>query len=542
MGNIQNNYIFNRHDLRLSAHKYWDLYLSADHFGLTPVTSFFSGDTLASYIDFNNPNIYTTGSTSADTIYSIASWTGATNSGDTLHDIGLTGIDNGFITYEQSSGDTANTALVSAMTLSTLALVTGDTRLRLDAVTGNSGNYIYPIDILSGSVGNYAQFCGGFYQGFYKLDGYDYQTLPNRVNKGWVAEFWLKKGGSCSGHTGTTLNDTYPDNKGFFFFLGTRAENKFWNTFEGLNTGCTSECTSGTCESGETVTTGCTIPKETNSSSSTGVPLNPSSYHVTDICNPFLIYDRTKDGITACDIPQGSCIEVTATTYPNPNMENLYLELDRTKSGKTACEITDREISITQRDKDADIQNNAIGFRIKDDGSIGYRLLSYSGSCSGGTETGTTITGITMEEGYSSSGMVEDNVWTHIAVRFIADITYDDCELQWKDRRTGQLMFYVNGKLKYTVEDFDEFIARSLVDDITKIQGVPFNVSIGGGTQGLIESQTLDGPDPEDDNLVMETYFAGTFIGAISKWRFYIDKLCYCTIQDNYNIEKNNYT
>jgi len=428
MGNIRNNYVYNRHDLRLSAHKYYDIYLSPDHFTLEPVTSFFSGDSLNTYIDFNNPEIYSTGTTSADTIFTLSgfTWGDSINSGETLYDIGLTGIDNGLITYDRLSGDTANTALVSAMTTSTLALVTGDTRLRLDAVTGNSDTYIYPIDIFSSSVGNYAQFCGGFYQGYYKLDGYDYQVLPDRVEKGWVAEFWLNKGDTncSSGYTGTTLNDTYPDNKGFFFYMGIRAENKFWNTFEGLNTGCTAGCTTGTCESGETVTSGCTIPKETNTRTSTGVPVNPSSYHVDEYCNQFMIYDRSISGHTASDFTQGDCISVTATTIPNPDRGNQFTIYDRTQSGHTASEDTDRMISITETDRDGDVVDNALGFRIKDDGSIGYRLLTYSGECSGGTVTGTTVSGVSVQEEYSSSGMVSDDEWTHVAVRFIADVTH----------------------------------------------------------------------------------------------------------------------
>lgn len=555
MGNIRNNYIYNEFDLRLSAHKYYDIYLSTDQVRLTPVTGFYSGDSLITYFDFNDSSIYSTGTTSAETIYSLSSftWSNAVNSGETLYDIGLTGVDNGFITYDRLSGDTANTYLVSAMTLSTLALVTGDTRLRLDSVTGNSDTYIYPIDILSGSVGAYAQFCGGFYQGYYKLDGYDYQIWPNRVNKGWVAEFWINKTNNCSGHTGTTLNDTYPDNKGFFFYIGTRAENKYWNTFEGLNTGCTSGCTSGTCQSGETVTSGCTIPKETNSYTSSGVPIWPSSYHVDEICNQFMIYDRTCSGHTACNIDQCDCISVTGYTIPNPNRGNEFLIYDRTPSGHTACDDTDREISITQTDRDLDVADNALGFRIKDDGSIGYRLLTYSATCTGATAytecsgqiithtSGGTVTGLTIEEGYSSSGLVSDDVWTHVAIRYVADVTMDDCELQYKPKRPGKLMFYVNGKLKYTVNDFDEFIAKRLIEDKTKQQGVPFNVSIGGGSQGLIDSKTFDGPDPDDLNLAIESNFAGSFIGGISKFRFYDSELCYCTILDNYNIEKNNY-
>ena len=43
--------------------------------------------------------------------------------------------------------------------------------------------------------------------------------------------------------------------------MGARAENKFWNVFEGINTGCTSGCVTTTAC---TATTFCTIPKETD--------------------------------------------------------------------------------------------------------------------------------------------------------------------------------------------------------------------------------------------------------------------------------------
>jgi hypothetical protein len=58
-----------------------------------------------------------------------------------------------------------------------------------------------------------------------------------RVNQSWSAEFWIKPNSTVL--TGNTLNNKYPD-KGIFFYMGTRAENKFWNTFEGNNTGDTS--------------------------------------------------------------------------------------------------------------------------------------------------------------------------------------------------------------------------------------------------------------------------------------------------------------
>jgi hypothetical protein len=96
-------------------------------------------------------------------------------------------------------------------------------------------------------------------------------------------------------------------------------------------------------------------------------------------------------------------------------------------------------------------------------------------------------------------------------------------------------MVYVNGKLKKVFDNFSEFIARRLDEYKSKQLGVPFNFSLGGGTQGLLESQTFDGLDPNDRNLPIETNFAGSFIGSISQFKFNICELKYCNIIQNFN-------
>lgn len=583
-GNIL-NFNAKKLELRLSDSEYYDFYLGKDESCSAQNTGLVA-DCLVVHYDFNDADIYSTGSTSADTIYSLTSWTGATNTGYTLNTIGLTGIDNGLITYDKSSGDTTNQALLSALTGSTLVIVSGDTRLILNRVTGMTGNYVYPMEHVSfsGAVGDYMNLCGGFYQGFYKLDGNSYEVLPNRVPKAWVAEFWLNKSDDiCSGTTGTTLNDLYPENKGIFFYLGTRAENKFWNQFEGLNTGSTSACTSGATE-------WCTIPKEIDlciwdDVSGLPFPLNPPLITITEITNQFLIYGRARDrgsscqpcgstgntntgcttGVTsastfecdticntvgdrfgrqtACNFT-GNSIFVTTTQTIQTDFRNPFLVYHRsgrrgcspcgdTASTPTlACNYSGDSVEVTELDWRLDVVDNAMAFIIKDDGSIGYRLLTVSGVCSGDTY----ISGCSIEESFSASGMVSDNVWTNISVRFVANDTYDECELETKGPRQGKLMFYVNCRLKHVVE-FDEFIARRLGiangEHWKKQVGVPYNISLGGGSQGLLESMTFDGQDPDDLGLCIQENFAGTFIGSISQFRFHICDLNWCELKAN---------
>jgi hypothetical protein len=134
--------------------------------------------------------------------------------------------------------------------------------------------------------------------------------------------------------------------------------------------------------------------------------------------------------------------------------------------------------------------------------------------------------------------------------------------LQEGKYRKGRLKIYVNGKIFYTIEDFEEIIPRALNTDKEKQVGVPFNISWGGGTQGLRENLTFtslsnpDGPyqqDPEcfpindlsgttlsglNTNILIEQNFAGTFEGAISQLRMYVTPLSAPEVKHNFNLLK----
>ena len=564
MGNIK-NFNFNKIDVLLSNSDYWDFFLANDDSSLhTPNIC------LAAFYDFNNTNIYFTGSTSANTISSLATWTGATNTGYTFSTIGLTGIDNGLVTFEKLSADTTNQALLSALTGTTLIIPSGDSRLHLNRITGTTGQFIYPIDFKVDYTGQYAEFNGGFYQGYYKVDGSTYEVLPTRVPQAWVAQFWLKWDESVlSAHTGQRLNDIYPNNSGFFFYMGTRAENKFWNRFEGADTGCTSGCTADSGCTG-TVSTYCTIPKETDiaiGDSAHTITLYPNQVNVEVVTNPFLLYGQVGYSralfCSGCGNPSGlankhACYKETGpVTITRPktvrtNTTNPFLVygqvghsrmLSCTNCGnpsgfanQQACSFSgfDKSIQFDNLEYTADTHDNAIGFRITSDGRIGYRMLTVTGHCSGNT----TVSGFTVEEGYSDSGVIEGQVWTNIVIRYSMYDAYAPCDIeQNKKQRKGRLSFYVNGKLKYFVDNFSEFIARRLEDHMEKQVGVPFNISLGGGSQGLIETQTFDGRDLADLGLNIEQNFAGSFIGDISQFKLNLCDLYFDDITNIYNSE-----
>jgi len=140
--------------------------------------------------------------------------------------------------------------------------------------------------------------------------------------------------------------------------------------------------------------------------------------------------------------------------------------------------------------------------------------------------------------------------------------------------RVGRLKIYVNGRIFDTIENFEEVIPRGLNTEKEKQVGVPFNISWGGGTQGLIENLTFSsctttinptttttttnspttqkGPyiqDPEclppndlsgttfsklETNILIEQNFAGTFEGGISQFRMYVEPLSSPEIKHNF--------
>ena len=556
MSNL-NNFNFNKLDLRLSNSDYWDFFIANDYnFGAGGAGGMGEGNCFVVHYDFDDIATFNS-ATTIDTIYSLVTWDNAVNTGYTLDNIGFTGLDNGLLTYVKQTGDTFNTGLTQVLTGSTVIIPSGDTRLILNRVTGSTGNYVYPIQkiINPTSIGNNIKFCGGFYQGYFKLDNYNYQVLPTRVNKAWVADFWLNKTSGCTATTGTTLNDIHPNNKGFFFYMGTRAENKYWNVFEGLNTGCTlqtSACT-GT-------TTFFTLEKETDISIigdyDIVYPLSPPSIDVKFIENQFLIYGRANgkgvcntcgksDGLgseTICTYTGGTYINVSKHRITSKNRTNPFLVYGRA-NGKgvcntcaksdgygreTICSFSGNSYEEFELDRDADIIDNALGFRIKDDGSIGYRLLKVLSGCTGNTY----FTGVTVEEQYSESGIITEDEWTRVTIRYVANEYYSDADLKCKPKRKGRLMFYVNCRLKTAFNDVDEFVGRRLNEYKDKQIGVPFNFSLGGGSQGLIESMTFDGQDSADLSLKIEENFAGSFIGQISQFKFYICDLNWIDINN----------
>ena len=507
-----------------------------------------------------------------------------------LCDIGLTGIDNGLV--PNMSGETIEitTGLYTSVQ-DRFSRYKYDRRMKMHPITGfttsenrlwNDDSYTYDLSYVNagGDIGYVAQLNGGFYQGFYKIAGYDYQVFPERVSLGWTAEFMLKY--RWTGDTSVGLNNRYPDNKGTFFYMGARAENKFYHYADGSpaqDTGYTRVTSGLTCMH----TCGCS-----------------SSANTASTC--LSVYQISGGTSTNCSC---GCNCQCSVTAQYPESDPLYDEV-----------------------------SNALSLRLSGD-TGNPKLCVKVFRITGGCETsGTCLTGLTYTTGTSvtewcstrgifdfCSGTTYPNVehWVQIDAVFQRNEWLDTCDLydkgglglivstvftatsannsislieppltheqpydpattevvkfndMWTEEiyyRLGTLKFYVNGRLFMVAENFEEIIPRLLNTERENQIGVGYNISLGGGTQGLHDNLTFSGgcppelsgityqQDPEClttydlDNTIysglttqiqLETLFGGSMIGEISTFRMYTEPLNAAQIKHNFKILENKY-
>lgn len=173
----------------------------------------------------------------------------------------------------------------------------------------------------------------------------------------------------------------------------------------------------------------------------------------------------------------------------------------------------DKPIIVDQKDN---LKSNAICFGINDDKTIFFKYIDDN--CA-------IITN-------SSNNQIQTG-WNLIDIVFkpYNDLKdYDPNRFFINNRRDGDLLIYVNGKLFWKVENFKEFYFRCISNDREKIIGVPFNISWGGGSFGLKHSyhfsdftKTPTGltTDVNKTDLLIQNNFDDSFIGDIQKLQIY---------------------
>lgn len=639
---IENN--FQNAKIKCSKEDYWDFFINQDDHGVyyTSDNSLFD-DCLISYIDLSSPECVFGDEINGSSDYV---WDKSYTNDGILNNVGYTGFDNGLIHFRRDK--IVNKDFLNLYQNSIYEL--GDEMtLKMHAIKGSSNLYDYSLTVQDCDV----KLNGGFYQGFFKTKSCEYEVLPSELKDGetWTYEFFLKKS-DFENETNKTLNDKYPENKGIFFYIGTRAENKwaylynkeknecftldisdyvegadldvkthkltaftdmeviipeyestamddylsfkyydkklyeddplddlyFEADFEesleyespklideeknkstklewccGFNVSDKTKkwsCGCGCCHEifdknekykggyyfskcelfgddylvdiddmfhdDQYVEDDLDISDFTYLTENT-LDVSKNQYYIkTD--NKFLLFDRTKDGYTVNNWVDGTkAIYVGTRTSFN---KNLFLLMNRTKTGYTVQDIQKlKEENMQEYNVINDLYNNALAFRIKDDGSIGYRYLVQD--CE--SEEGYSI-----KEAYSKPNIIKNDEWSLIDVKISS--------LYGKMK----LMFYVNGSLVFISDDLPMIDLRVLKESEDKQETVPFNISIGGGTQGLADVVLPNYMIDPYRVYPLEKHFAGTFIGYLKSFKMYDCNLELLNIVNNFWFEMNN--
>ena len=506
MQNIKNNSISSI-DLRVMNDEYFDFMLFKDQVSSDSIDL----DCLAAEI---NP----LGMDDSGKIYSSKPWGKAVCDFE-ANDIGFTGVDNGFVKFDKYSISTED--FWTLYTGSTFT--TDDNRFFMFPVSGNTDQYKYPYKIMEENGKKYFAFKGGFLQGFFKLEGLKYQTLPHKIESDWVLSFDVRKRGDYV-EEGNTINKTH-NNSGIFFYMGTRAENKFWDLYgneepyepmDWLDTPFAVEDADSNPVDGY-------WERDTKPGgdfrTSDGLRSDKTNTYDITTDNKFVFFNRTCTGFTVNNWEEGASVTIEMEKHPEVN---LFPIMNRTKTGYTVNTIDKYYETLTneEREKDPynlkkDISNNAFALFVDSNGAVGYKYM---------------VRDCEAEEGYSLKtekgfdGVVKEGEWTNITVRMKNSAVTDICS---KDRPTMKIYIYVNGRLVFISKELPSLSFKALDEAWQKQEGVPYNLSLGGGTQGLMEEILPNYFDLPDKVLPLEENFAGSFIGDISNFRFFTCGLSY---------------
>ena len=657
MANLKVNNYHNL-KLRINRDEYWDFFVNKDSYGSFKLDGLYD-KCLISYIDMCDPEC----TDGFEWVYSKEnySWDKALANPYTLYNITYTGVDNGLFSFRKDR--ITNKDFVRIFQENKYEISQDDKRLKLHAVSGSTLQYEYPLHIEDCQV----KLNGGFLQGFFETECDKYQILPSKFKSGddIYFEFNLKRC-DLEPESDKTLNDKYPENKGIFFYIGTRSENKWIYQYDKDDVDGLEECyqlgmddfveggeinkkdhiignfyspnpdfdgydpfelgdytnyyfydekyyerdacewddmydyleidpeikpKSIPCDSDIPHTTltwccgeitekdyylkpffhGCACPisykkiKKTDKDPFDPNPLKMGTefgddyigdfedlgsleecqdyiepelditdfeyqtdngfslfeanqyYFYTD--NKFMMFDRTKSGYTI-----KNWVEGTQMMYYGRKSQfkgNLFILMNRTKTGYTVSNIDDlRDQSANDYNPYNSLYNNALAFRITDKGEIGYRMLTIDCEKEGRDKT-------SMIEGYSFENVIPDCEWAVVNVRLC--FTMDKMKI----------MFYVNGKLVYITKDLPSLDLKALNELYEKQEGVPYNISLGGGTQGLAETIQPNYMLNPTRVYPLEKNFAGSFIGYISSFKIYNCFMEQLIIDNNFKWEKN---
>jgi hypothetical protein len=221
--------------------------------------------------------------------------------------------------------------------------------------------------------------------------------------------------------------------------------------------------------------------------------------------------------------------EVIVKDIRMPKDENYFITFHRGCGGMTVDRFKheNKRYNVLR-----DLYRNAFSLQVRDDGSIGFNYLVRD--CDSEDEN------LKIESGFSKSGIITENEWVtvHVVIKPIG-IVYGKDTVATSFSQKMMIYIYVNGKLVYVSGELPTFNFKELDDMPDKQEGVPFNISVGGGTQGLADVIFMDYKKLPDKQLFLEKYFGGSFIGYFKSFKVYSCALSLSEIRNNFQYEKN---
>lgn len=538
-------------NVNLDLSEYWDFSLYLRQAGGFPMYSRLHEGCLAAYIDTKfDECILDNGSLKSLESYSYSE---CKSNGIDLNNIGFTGMDNGFIRFDKYT--ITLDEFTELLTKSAYHIPESDCTLKLHKVDGNNGIFNYSNTIVDDDGVRCARLNGGFFQGFFMDgNGCNYKVIPNRVgSSGWSLEFELKHKDFYNSER--TLNSIHPENNGIFFYMGTRAENKWVKYYDSECEAEKSEIQPPYHSVGYVHETECTEdfdqclysdyypPKyiaetdcgcqnyfkgeylandsgsgedakvdETND----GHMLNEANLTEIETDNKFVLFDRSCKGLTVKTYQEGDTALIQYRTIPNE--ENFFPIFNRSCNGITVNDYGKyfEEHANIYNIYD-DLYRNAFALQVREDGAVGYKYIvkdcdAEDSRCS-----------YAIKSEFTNPNEVKYDEWANVHVRIIS----------LKGGEAMRIMIYVNGLLKLVSVELPMFDFRKLSDTPDKQEGVPFNISIGGGTQGLADVIYNDYTKIPEYVYPLEKEFGGSFIGYIKSFKFYECSLNATELREN---------
>ena len=181
------------------------------------------------------------------------------------------------------------------------------------------------------------------------------------------------------------------------------------------------------------------------------------------------------------------------------NFLNAFLEEERLKISFSDFADSTKIVPVKQPNNNT--YDNVIAFMLNTDGKLGVKRINSDG----------VIISEISPKSLPTTG------WTLVSFSFEPEEILDPDVLDCAPNRNGTLIFYVNGREFWRLNDYEEFFFKDFKNNYEKVIGVPYNISWGGGSFGLkhsfhfdiLNTTLYDGQNTQyiKDNFTPDTFF-----------------------------------